>query len=94
MITDDVEDMLDTPESVASPHAQSKYKLIIMCTKENQSALRLAPSHGKHVYALVVITAVHEKTLFAENVETLQKDEKEQLTKAMKQEMMLVTHTS
>ena len=69
-----------------------------MSTKDNQSALRLSPSHGKHVFALAVIAAVHDKTLIAENVETLQNDEKEQITKAMKQEMMLVTrllqHTS
>ena len=44
------------------------------------------------MFALAVITAVHGNTLFAENVETLQRDEKEQLTKAMRQEMMLVTH--
>ena len=92
VITEDVEDMLDASENIANqPHAQTKYKLIIMCTKDNQSALRLSPAHGKQVYALAVITAVHGTTLIAENVETVEKGEKEQLVKAMKQEMRLAT---
>ena len=52
----------------------------------------LTPSHGKHVYALVVITAIHDKTLYAENVECLQREEKDQLTKAIRQEMTLAMH--
>ena len=60
-----------------------------MCIRD--STLTLSPSHGKHVYALVVITGVHGNTLYAENVETLQRDEKDQLAKAIRQEMTLVT---
>ena len=72
--------------------------MITMCNKENRSALMLTPTHGKHVYALAVITAVHGNTLYAENVETLQLVDKENLAKAIRQEMTLVTqllqHTS
>ena len=51
----------------------------------------LTPSHGKHVHALAVITAVHGNTLYAENVETLQRDEKDDLAKAIRREMTLAT---
>ena len=51
----------------------------------------LAPSHGKHVYALVVITAIRDDTVYAAIVESVQRDEKEQLAKAIRQEMTLAT---
>ena len=98
VITDDVEDVLDTSEAACTPPAKETYKMITMCNNDNRSTLMLTPSHGKHVYALAVITAVHGNTLYAENVEALQRDEKEHLAKAIRREMTLVTrllqHTS
>ena len=98
VITDDVEDVLETDTSTAGQQSSSrtktkaKYKMISMCKKENQNTLMLSPTHGKPLYALAVITAVHDNTLFAENVESLQQDDKDKYAKAMKQEMLLVTH--
>ena len=51
----------------------------------------LAPAHGKHVYALAVITAIRDDTVYAAIVESVQRDEKEQLAKAIPQEMTLAT---
>ena len=55
VITDDVEDVLDTSEAACTPPAKETYKMITMCNKDNRSTLMLTPSHGKHVYALAVI---------------------------------------
>jgi hypothetical protein len=91
--TNDVEDVLDEKErDTASKDTKMTYNMITMCNKNNRSSLMLTPSHGKHVYALVVITAIHDKTLYAENVECLQREEKDQLTKAIRQEMTLAMH--
>ena len=58
----------------------------------------LTPSHGRHMYVLVVITSVLENTLYAENVESLQQNDAVDVTKAIQQEMALVSrflqHTS
>ena len=99
VITDDVEDVLETSErEMSHQSAKQTYKMITMCNKDNRSTLMLTPSHGKHVHALAVITAVHGNELYAENVESLQRDETDYLTKAIRQEMTLVTrllqHTS
>ena len=51
----------------------------------------LNPSHGKHVFALAVITAVDGHTLYVQNVEIIQRDEKDQLAKAIRQEMTLAS---
>ena len=95
VITDGVEDVLDELSGVEPPASKTDgpktYKMITMCNKDNRSTLMLTPSHGKHVYALAVITAVHGNTLYAENVESLQQAEKEKITKTIRQEMALVT---
>ena len=92
VVTDDVEDVLDAAErDVSLQNVKTTCKMITMCNKDNRSALMLTPSHGKHVHALAVITAVHGNTLYAENVETLQRDEKDDLAKAILQEMTLAT---
>jgi hypothetical protein len=67
-----------------------KYTMTSMCNKENRTSLMLTPSHGKHVFALAVITACQDGTLFAENVEQLQASEKDRLLSTMRQEMTLV----
>ena len=91
--TNDVEDALEeTERETASQDTTKTYNMITMCNKNNRSSLMLTPSHGKHVYALDIITAIHENTLYAENVEALQRDEKDQLAKAIRQEMTLATH--
>ena len=51
----------------------------------------LSPSHGKHIYAIAIITAISGNTLYAENVETVPRDEKDKLATCMRQEMTLVT---
>ena len=51
--------------------------------------MTLTPAHGKHVFALAVITSVEDNTLCAETVETIQKEEKNKLAMAMLQEMTL-----
>ena len=51
----------------------------------------LAPAYGKHVYALVVITAIRDDTVYAPIVESVKRDEKEQLAKAIRQERTLAT---
>ena len=92
VVTDDVEDILDAVEREASvENVKKTYTMITMCNKDNRSTLMLTPSHGKHVHALAVITAVHGNTLYAENVETLQRDEKDDLAKAIRREMTLAT---
>ena len=58
VITNDVEDMLEETQQ----SAKQKYKMITMCNKDNRSTLMLTPSHGKHVFALAVITAVQWNT--------------------------------
>ena len=50
----------------------------------------LSPAHGKHFFALAVITSVQDNTIFAETVETIQKDEKDTLSMTMRQEIALV----
>lgn len=96
--TDDVEDVLDAAErETASEKTKKPYKMISMCNKNNRASLMLTPSHGKHVYAVAIITGIHGDTLFAENVEALQRDEKDQLAQAIRQEMTvairLLEHT-
>ena len=49
----------------------------------------LTPSHGKHVYAVALITGIHGDTLFPESVETLTRGEKDELAKAIRQEMTI-----
>ena len=90
VITDDIEDVMDTPQlqeekklSVSPP----KYQLVSICNKEARTSLMLSPAHGKHVFALAVITSVQDNTLFAETVKTIQKDEKDSLSVTMRQEM-------
>ena len=51
----------------------------------------LTPSHGKHVYALAVITAIYGCTRYAQNVVKLQRAEKDQLAIATRQEMTLAS---
>ena len=46
----------------------------------------LSPSHGKHIYAIAIITAISGNTLYAENVETVPRDEKDKLATCMSQE--------
>ena len=103
VITEDVEDVLDMPHlSVPPPDSKaaenSKYKLLSMCSKEARTSLTLTPAHGKHVFALAIITSVQDNTLCAETVETIQADEKNRLTMTMRQEMTLavdlIKHTS
>jgi len=92
VVTDDVEDVLDAAErDVSLQNVKKTYKMITMCSKDNRSTLMLTPSHGKHVHALAVITAVNGNTLYAENVESLQQNEKDDLAKAICQEMTLAT---
>ena len=88
--TDGVEDVFDAAEpDAASEKTKRTYKMISMCNKNNRTSLMLAPAHGKHVYALVVITAIRDDTVYAAIVESVQRDEKEQLAKAIRQEMTL-----
>ena len=79
--TEDVEDALDMPASNAAEHSPSmpptKYKLVSICSKGARTSLTLTPAHGKHVFALAVITSVQDNTLYAETVEQIQKDEKQ-----------------
>ena len=90
--TDDVEDVFDATErETASGKTKKTYKMISMCNKNNRFSLMLAPTHGKHVFALAVITSIHGDTLYAENVASLHRDEKDQLAKAIRQEMTLAT---
>ena len=92
VMTNDIQDALETSEQENTDQETKKtYKMITMCNKNNRASLMLTPSHGKHVYALAVITAVDGSTLYTESVETLQRDEKENLAKAIRQEMTLVT---
>ena len=66
--------------------------------KGARTSLTLTPAHGKHVFALAVITSAQENTLYAETVEQIQKDEQKNLVMAMRQEMALavdlIKHTS
>ena len=90
--TDGVEDVFDAAEpDAASEKTKRTYKIISMCNKNNRTSLMLAPAHGKHVYALVVITAIRDDTVYAAIVESVQRDEKEQLAKAIRQEMTFAT---
>ena len=85
-MTDDIQDALETSDQESTDQeTKQTYKMITMCTKDNRASLMLTPSHGKHVYALAVITAVDGSTLYTENIETLQRDEKE-IAKAIRQE--------
>ena len=72
--------------------------MITMCNEDNRATLMLTPSHGRHMYALVVITSVLENALYAENVESLQQNDAVDVTKTIQQEMALVIrllqHTS
>ena len=95
--TDDVQDVLQLPQlGVTPPTAEQslsvsppKYKLLSICSKEARTSLTLTPSHGKHVFALAVITSVQDNILCAESVETIQKDDKDKLSMIMQQEMAL-----
>ena len=92
MTTDDVEDVLDltqTREETQLSASPPKYKLMTICNKEARTSLTLTFAHGKHVFALAVITSVQENTLLAETVESIQKDEKNSLSTIMMQEMAL-----
>jgi hypothetical protein len=77
---------------VTSPKKQdaiAKYKLVSICNKEARTSLTLTPAHGKHVFALALITSAQQQTLFAETIETVQKDDKDKLSMIMQQEMAL-----
>ena len=92
--TDDVEDVLEGMDNlgVTSPKKQeaiAKYKLVSICNKEARTSLTLTPAHGKHVFALALITSAQQQTLFAETIETVQKDDKDKLSMIMQQEMAL-----
>ena len=92
--TEDVEDVLDilgdaVERDTASTKTKNKHSMVTMCNKDNRSSLMLTPSHGKHVFALVVVTAIKDATVFAENVELLQQKEKDDLAMTMRQEMTL-----
>ena len=86
VMTNDVQDALD----MSDQEVKKNYNMITMCNKDNRPSLMLTPSHGKTVYALVVITAVDGSTLYTENVETIQEADKENLARAIRQEMTLV----
>ena len=87
-----MEDVLDATEhDTASDKTKKTYKMISMCNENNGSSLMFTPSHGKRVFAAAVITGIHGDTLFAENVETLTRGEKDKLTKAIRQEMTIAT---
>ena len=66
-----------------------KYTLVSLCSKHARTSLTLTPAQSKHVFAVAVITGVQEQTLYAESVETVQKDDKESLATTMRQEMSL-----
>ena len=78
-MTDDVEDVLNTTQTQAENKLSvppPKYQLVSICSRESRSSLMLTPAHGKHAFALALITSVQDNTLCAETVETIQKDEK------------------
>ena len=85
-MTKDVQDAVEMWDQ----ECKNTYTMITMCNKDNRSSLMLTPSHGKTVYALVVITAVDGSTLYTENVETLHGADKDNLARAIRQEMTLV----
>ena len=88
VMIDDIQDALETwNQENTDQETKQTYKMITMCTKDNRASLMLTNAH----YALAVITAVDGSTLYSENTETLQRDEKENLAKAIRQEMTLVT---
>lgn len=84
--TDDVEDALDIKDDGAPVQ---KFRLVSMCNKDNRTSLMLTPGHGKHVFALAVITSMKDNEFFAEIVETIQQVEKDTLAITMRQEMTL-----
>ena len=99
VITNDVGDVLESSgNETLQQDAIEKYKMVTMCNRDNRASLMLTPAHGSHVYALAVITSVQGKTLYAENVESLQHADKDNAVKAIRQEMTLVAellkHTS
>ena len=90
--TEDVEDGLDAMQTLMGTNLSAsppEYRLVSICNKEARSSLTLTPAHGKHVFALAVVTSIQDNTLCAETVETIQKDEKNSLTMTMRQEMAL-----
>ena len=94
VITEDIQDGFEDVQSIGAPspdQPKQTYKIITMCNEKNRSALMLSPSHGKHIYAIAIITAISGNTLYAENVETVPRDEKDELATCMSREMTLVT---
>ena len=84
--TEEVENAIGLDEDTSTAQ---KFQLMSMCNKDNRSSLMLTPSHGKHVFALAVITAMKDNTLFAESVETIQQSDKDSLAMTMRQEITL-----
>ena len=89
VVTEDIDDALESDAEMQLGVPPPKYKLISLCSKEARTSYLLTPTHGKHVFALAVITSVQDNTLFAESVETIQKDEKNSSLMTMLQEMTL-----
>ena len=66
-----------------------KYTLISICNKENRTSFTLTPKHGKHAFAVAVVSSAQGNKLFAEAVEPIGPEDRNSVAKAMQQEMAL-----
>ena len=58
VVTEDIDDALESDAEMKLGVPPPKYKLISLCSKEARTSYRLTPTHGKHVFALAVIISV------------------------------------
>ena len=69
VITEDIGDALELDAEMKLGVPPPNYKLISLCSKKARTSYLLTPTHGKHIFAVAVITSVQDSTLFAESVD-------------------------